>query len=378
MVQRFLHLPIGVNDFAGLAGEATLDAVCRGLDGYHHRAAFAFDEDIHRTDTQQVAFDVGGESGDVGVTLAEFQHEQVHVGAVGLHDVVGETVGIVAVVVVNAERGQQSRGDQCASHHGTDNGVTVVEEVVGRVALLPTDERGVAEDVAPIICRRTPFEIVGVAGTDGLRPSEEVLVLNVLRAQDEGLSEYFGGDGLLPHLLAEGFGGVELLAETLALEVVPVQGEEESDGVMAVVAGNDGDVVVEEFRHKGLCDSDLFVIQDDHADVLDGNGTHALLAERVEQPLAIDHLGDFDDHLLEAEAQVGGVSETEDALNHGSMEIMLPKRSTRMGIQVSFIISPVRARANLLSGPYSFLSSNVLAEEQGVKYQSVPEPDTIL
>lgn len=149
----------------------------------------------------------------------------------------------------------------------------------------------------------------------------------MLRAKNKGLPKDFGGDGLLPHLLAEGLGGVELLAETLVLEVVPVQGEEESDGVMAVVAGDDGDIVVEERCHKCLCDSDLLVVKHHDADVLDGDGAHALLAERVEQPLAIDDFGDFDHHLFEAQAQIGGVGETKDALNHNA-EIS-PKRLIR-------------------------------------------------
>lgn len=167
-VSWLLQRPIRVNDFARFARETTLDAVCRGLNGYHHRAALAFDKDVHGADTQEVTLDVGGELGDVRVALADVKHGQVHVGAVGLHDVVGKAVGVVAVVVVNAERGEQACGDQRACHHGADNGVAVVEEVVGRVALLSSDERGVAEDVAPIVCRCTPFEIVGVAGTDGL------------------------------------------------------------------------------------------------------------------------------------------------------------------------------------------------------------------
>ena len=63
----------------------------------------------------------------------------VDVGTVRFHDVVGEAVGVVAVVVVNAQRGQQPAGYESLGHDGAQNGVAVVEQVVGRytVAFAP-------------------------------------------------------------------------------------------------------------------------------------------------------------------------------------------------------------------------------------------------
>ena len=63
----------------------------------------------------------------------------VDVGTVRFHDVVGEAVGVVAVVVVNAQRGQQPAGYESPGHDGAQNGVAVVEQVVGRytVAFAP-------------------------------------------------------------------------------------------------------------------------------------------------------------------------------------------------------------------------------------------------
>ena len=43
-------------------------------------------------------------------------------------------------MMMNAKSGQQSAGDQCPCHHCPDNGIAVVEQVVGSIAFTVTNE----------------------------------------------------------------------------------------------------------------------------------------------------------------------------------------------------------------------------------------------
>ena len=103
----------------------------------------------------------------------------VDVGTVRFHDVVGEAVGVVAVVVVNAQRGQQPAGYESPGHDGAQNGVAVVEQVVGRytVAFAP-EVRNPGEEVVPIVDGRPGFHIVGIAAAYLVYPLQHIAVFD--------------------------------------------------------------------------------------------------------------------------------------------------------------------------------------------------------
>ncbi len=55
-------------------------------------------------------------------------------------------IGIILVVVMNAQRGNQSRTHQCPCHHCPQDGITIVEQIVGRITFTasPQSRRAVA------------------------------------------------------------------------------------------------------------------------------------------------------------------------------------------------------------------------------------------
>ena len=81
----------------------------------------------------------------------------VNIGTIGLHDVVGETVGIVSIVVMNTQCRQQARSHQRASHHRTHDRISVIEQVVRRHTLLPPCKIGIPEKVLPVESRCPSF-----------------------------------------------------------------------------------------------------------------------------------------------------------------------------------------------------------------------------
>jgi hypothetical protein len=96
-----------VQELSPFSGEALHQAGGGGVQGDHQRADGIGHLGVHGHDFEQLRFVLGreviaGQSGKQGVN-----HELVHEGAVGLHDVVGEGEGIVAVVVVDAKGAEQ-------------------------------------------------------------------------------------------------------------------------------------------------------------------------------------------------------------------------------------------------------------------------------
>lgn len=132
--------------------------------GYHEGAALPADVYFEGGNGEEGAFEVGGEFWGVGELLHGMHYQLVDVGAVGLHNVVGKAVGIVAVVVVDAQGGEEAAAHQGAGDDSAQDGVGIVEEVVGVDAVAPTGEaRNGGEELAPVEGGGTAFEIGAVA-----------------------------------------------------------------------------------------------------------------------------------------------------------------------------------------------------------------------
>ena len=68
-------------------------------------------------------------------------NRSVHDGSVRLHQVIGQTKRVIAIVVVESERRVQPGGADCATHDGAKYGVAVVEQSVGVGGVKATAEK---------------------------------------------------------------------------------------------------------------------------------------------------------------------------------------------------------------------------------------------
>ena len=74
---------------------------------HHHGTALPTYDNLLYWQTQQLPFQVGSQLAAIGATFKNSYHQFIHVGTIRLHDVVGQAVSVVAVVMVNTESGQQ-------------------------------------------------------------------------------------------------------------------------------------------------------------------------------------------------------------------------------------------------------------------------------
>jgi hypothetical protein len=77
-----------------------------------------------------LAFEVGIEFEGHLRLLDDLDDFSVNDGAEGLHEIVGESVRVVAVVVVDAEDGVEPGGGDVTGDSGAKDGIAVVEEGV--------------------------------------------------------------------------------------------------------------------------------------------------------------------------------------------------------------------------------------------------------
>lgn len=67
-------------------------------------------------------------------------YKSVNVRAVRLHDVVGQTIGVVTVVMMYAKRGQQAGRHERAGYNSAQYGIAIVKKIVGRHAVAAAGE----------------------------------------------------------------------------------------------------------------------------------------------------------------------------------------------------------------------------------------------
>ena len=115
------------------------------------------------------------------------------------------------------------------------------------------------------------------------------------------------------------------------LEGVPLKGHQQSAGHTVVVAGDDGHIVFEQGRDSPRCDGNPPIVEHHHPYVFDRDGALASPLEGFGDGIILLHLGQLDNQLLLAQAEVGWIAKEEGFLNHAFYRIMrtiLPKRST--------------------------------------------------
>ena len=106
------NLSLGIGNVAQFAAEAFVERGSGLGDANHQWAAFAHDDYIESGDGEQLWFNLFGELKMVDAMLANDAIDKfVNIGTIGLHDVVGETVGIVSIVVMNAKGGKHAAAD---------------------------------------------------------------------------------------------------------------------------------------------------------------------------------------------------------------------------------------------------------------------------
>ena len=130
---------------------------------------------------EERAFEVGGQFFDVGELVHGLYDVTVDIGAIGFHDVVGEAVCVVSVVVMDTEGGEESATDQGAGDNGTKDGIAIVEKAVGIIAFAFASEVvDVGQKVAPIEGCGTAFEVGAVARMNVGSPLLHVACLAVV------------------------------------------------------------------------------------------------------------------------------------------------------------------------------------------------------
>ena len=96
-----------------------------------------------------------------------------------------------------------------------------------------------------MMTRFPTFQIVGVTASDVVAPFQHISGFHASAdSQHGGLVGYLGLYGLLPQLLFQWQRGIQLLAETLVLQGVSVKWKQKARGQVAVVARDDGAIVV--------------------------------------------------------------------------------------------------------------------------------------
>lgn len=103
---------------------------------------------------------------------------------------------------------------------------------------------------------------------------------------------------------------------------------------MAVVAGNEGAVVVEQGGEQGLGDGDVPVVEQHHSDVFYGNGALGTLFPGGGYRVVFLDLGQAQHQLPVLEAQVGRVSKVEGLLYHTSSISPMAEMRTLWGFFV--------------------------------------------
>ena len=222
-------------------------------------------------------------------------------------------------MVVDAQGGQKATGHKVARNDGAEDGIAVVEQVVGRFAIATASERrDVGEEVSPIVGCDPRLHIVGVATAHGGCPGAHTGRFDSrdLRAQYKLLVENLLPNRLRPELFAERQGGFYLKLETLVLEGVPLEGHQQSAGHTVVVAGDDGHIVVEQGRDGSRGDGNPPVVEHHHPYVFNRDGALACSLERIGDSIVLLHLGQLDYQLLLAQTEVGGIAKEEGFLNH--------------------------------------------------------------
>lgn len=239
----------------------------------------------------------------VWVLINFLPDERVREGAEGFHNVIRQTIGIVTVVVMDAERGQEAASAEGAGHRGPQDGVNVIERGVGgRPFPFAFEIR--PEQGFPVAPGALAFQVVGIPAAHARGQPAEGIPRTAPLVQHRSLVAQLGFDGLLPELLFQRLAGRHLGAEPFVLHLVGVEMEKHAGGHVPAVADYHGRVVGRQFAQHRLCEGDLPVVEHHETEVFNGRGgffTGFLVG---------DH------QLPETGAQVIGVIEKEGAFNH--------------------------------------------------------------
>ena len=229
----------------------------------------------------------------------------VDVRAIGLHNVVGQRKGVVAVPVENAERREQTRAHQRAGYGRAQDRIAVIQQVVRLRALANTDEL-LAEKLRPVYSGGGSFAIIRIAALDVLVAGFQFVSVFAQLAQQGGLVADFRFDDLLPQILFQRLARFDLRPVALALRSVGVEIHQHGVGHPVAVAKDDGYVAIRQGVQQRERDGRLLVLEHDDADVLDRN--------------AFPEVGSLfrrDNQLIVSQTQAEGRGEEERALEHG-------------------------------------------------------------
>ena len=185
-------------------------------------------------------------------------HQPVYIRAIGLHHIIGQTIGIIPVVVVDSPSGQQSTNNQRSCNHGSHNGIAIVEQIVGRTPLPVAPEAvHLGKECRPIVGCCTGLHIVGIATAHLTGPGPHIFRHGASRLQYGGLVGNLLLNGLLPQLFFQRLRCSKLMTEPLILGCIAAQREHESYRQPVLVAGNHGTIVLEQRFEQSLCNRDL-------------------------------------------------------------------------------------------------------------------------
>lgn len=153
------------------------------------------------------------------------EHHKVDVWPIWLHDIIGQAVGIVLVLVEKTKRGVHAATYQSASDDGSEDCIAIVEHGIWFITIsVSARAREFSKKRFPVIGSGAALKIVGVSTFDLSAPHKHIVMpFTGKRFKRLSLVKDFGGHGLLPKLFFERERAVQLGSETLGLQGIVLQ-----------------------------------------------------------------------------------------------------------------------------------------------------------
>ena len=154
--------------------------------GDHQRAALFVDVHFESGYGEQTAFDGCGDL-NIAAHGHRLHHQTVDIRAVWLHDIVGQAIGVVAVMVMDAEGWEHAATHESSRYYGAQYGIAIVEQGVGVYTVAAACEVGDGgEHLAPIEGSGASLKIGAVAGKHLFGPLAHVACLDAVQLLQQG------------------------------------------------------------------------------------------------------------------------------------------------------------------------------------------------
>ena len=214
-------------------------------------------------------------------------------------------------MVVYAEYGQHTACHEGAGCDGSQYGVTIVEQIVGRQFIATTHKVGDAgKHIFPIIHGSARFEVVAIAAFHIVGPSQHIAYgLMGVSLENGSLIAYFGLHGLLPKLFSQRGRAIKLIAEALVRYAVGSERQQQAHRHVRTAAGHHSHIIVHESLKQSLSYGNLFVVEHHHSDIFYRDGAHSLFFDYFAHIVGFFHFRKPYHKLLVSKTQIRRIAE---------------------------------------------------------------------